>query len=243
MHGTSMCHILDTLLHAGNCMADKSESGGGSDDPAFPCEDPTQPELEDWLKCMRDKLKKTEYLYLTRNETPPSLIGISVGIDLGMMQQQLAPAGDETTDAFQKRSAWNFKCETKAREENQRELSFTAGIAKMKNGFAGRIADTMRINAPAKLRQLKVAHEMGSDTDMHDGAAMWLAIESLKSKPSATHQRSADWHEKQWEIMRDTPLPDHCGVQAYLAKVTRFCSRSTSRTSKRLSSGGRISPT
>ena len=56
MHGTSMCHILDTLLHAGNCMADKSESGGGSDDPAFPCEDPTQPELEEWLKCMKDRL-------------------------------------------------------------------------------------------------------------------------------------------------------------------------------------------
>ena len=111
MHGTSMCHILDTLLHAGNCMADKSESGGGSDDPAFPCEDPTQPELEDWLKCMRDKLKKTEYLYLSRNETPPSLIGISVGINLDMMRQQPAPAGDETTDAFQKRSAWNFKCD------------------------------------------------------------------------------------------------------------------------------------
>ena len=58
-------------------MADKSESGGGSDDPVFPCEDPTQPELEDWLKCMRDKLKKTEYLYLSRSETPPSFIGIS----------------------------------------------------------------------------------------------------------------------------------------------------------------------
>ena len=90
----------------------------------------------------------------------------------------------------------------------------------MKNGFAGRIADTMRANAPAKLRQLKVAHEIGADTDMHDGAAMWLAIEALKLKPSATHQRSADWHEKQWEIMRDTSLPDHCGVQAFLAKVT-----------------------
>ena len=90
----------------------------------------------------------------------------------------------------------------------------------MKNGFKGQIAETVRVTAPAKLRQLKVAHEMGAGTDMHDGAAMWLAIEALKSKPSATHQRSADWHERQWEIMRDTSLPDHCGVQAYLAKVT-----------------------
>ena len=201
-------------------MADKSESGGGSDDPAFPCEDPTQPELEEWVKCMKDKLKKTEFHYLIRNETPPSLIGMSVSINLDSLQQQPEPTGDETTEAFQKRAAWNFKCETKAREEYQRRLAFDAGIAKMKNGFAGRIADTMRINAPAKLRQLKVSHEMGSDTDMHDGAAMWLAIESLKSKQSATHQRSADWHEKQWEIMRDNPLPDHCGVQAFLAKVT-----------------------
>ena len=59
-------------------MADKSESGGGSDDPVSPCKDPTQSELEDWFKCMRDKLEKTEYLYLSRNETPPSLIGILV---------------------------------------------------------------------------------------------------------------------------------------------------------------------
>ena len=36
----------------------------------------------------------------------------------------------------------------------------------MKNGFAGRIAETMRVTAPAKLRQLKVAHEMGAGTDM-----------------------------------------------------------------------------
>ena len=159
-------------------MADKSESGGGSGDPAFPCEDPTQPELEEWVKCMKDIFKKTEYLYLVRRQIPPSLIGMSVSIDLSMMQQQLAPAGDETTDAFQKRSAWNFKCETKAREENQRELSFTAGIAKMKNGFAGRIADTMRTNAPAKLRQLKVAHEMGAGTDIRKA----LILGQLNSK-------------------------------------------------------------
>ena len=89
-----------------------------------------------------------------------------------MMQQQPALAGDEATDAYQKRGAWNFKCETKAREESQRALSFAAGIEKMKNGFAGRIADTMRATAPAKLRQLKVAHEIGTNTDMHDGAAM-----------------------------------------------------------------------
>ena len=106
-------------------MADKSESGGGSDDPAFPCEDPTQPELEDWFKCMKDRLKKTEFLYLVRGQTPPSLIGMSVGIDLSMMRQQPAPTtGVETTDAFQNRSAWNFKCETKVREESQRSLSY-----------------------------------------------------------------------------------------------------------------------
>ena len=107
-------------------MADKSGSGGGSDDPVFPCEDPTQPELEDWLKCMRDKLKKTEYLYLSRSETPPSFIGISAKHQSGHGERAArgcADAGAETTDAYQKRGAWNFKCESKAREEQQRSLS------------------------------------------------------------------------------------------------------------------------
>ena len=77
MHGTTTCHILDTLLMAG-AMADKTDSGGVSDrDPTCPGEDPTQPELDVWLKTMSDRLKKTEYFYLTRNETPPSLIPIS----------------------------------------------------------------------------------------------------------------------------------------------------------------------
>ena len=118
---------------------------------------------------MRDKLKKMEYLYLSRSETPPSFIGISAKHQSGHDERAArgcADAGAETTDAYQKRGAWNFKCESKAREEQQRSLSYDAGIAKMKNGFKGQIAETVRVTAPAKLRQLKVAHEMGAGTDM-----------------------------------------------------------------------------
>ena len=49
-------------------MADKSESGGGSDDPVFPCEDPNQPELEDWY-LVEVHTQSTVY-----NNTPDALV-------------------------------------------------------------------------------------------------------------------------------------------------------------------------
>ena len=43
-------------------MADKPDFGGSAEkDPPFPGEDPTQPELDMWLKVMSDRLKKTEF--------------------------------------------------------------------------------------------------------------------------------------------------------------------------------------
>ena len=56
-------------------MADKPDFGGSAEkDPPFPGEDPTQPELDMWLKVMSDRLKKTEFFYVVRGETPPSFV-------------------------------------------------------------------------------------------------------------------------------------------------------------------------
>ena len=176
-------------------MADKPDFGGSAEkDPPFPGEDPTQPELDMWLKVMSDRLKKTEFFYVVRGETPPSLIGISEPIDVSMLVEQPAVPG-ETAEARRSREAWNFRCRDKAREETQRAASYMAGIEKLKNGFAGRLADSLRDNAPGKLRQLKAVHEIGPDR--HDGAAMWSALKELKNRAGPTQSRSADWHERQ----------------------------------------------
>ena len=91
MFGTSL-YVFDTFLLAGDIMADKSDASVLTDkDPVFPGEDPTQPELDAWIKVMSDRLKKTEYFYLVSRETPPSLIGISEPIDLSMLREQDAP--------------------------------------------------------------------------------------------------------------------------------------------------------
>ena len=93
MHGTTMCHILESLLMAGASMTDKAESGSADRDPTFPGEDPTQPELDAWIKIMSDRLKKTEYFYLTRNEVPPSLIPMSEALDLSILVEQAPVSG------------------------------------------------------------------------------------------------------------------------------------------------------
>ena len=107
--------------------------------------------------------------------------------------------------------------ERKREKITQRAASYAAGIEKLKNGFAGRLAEALRDNAPGKLRQLKAAYKTGADR--HDGAAMWLAIKAMKDRAGPTQSRSAEWHEKQYERMRDESLADHCGVQDYQAKV------------------------
>ena len=73
-------------------MAEKPDYGGATDkDPPFPGEDPTQPELDMWIKVMSDRLKKTDFFYVVRDEVPPLLIGISEPIDVSLLAEQAQP--------------------------------------------------------------------------------------------------------------------------------------------------------
>ena len=70
--------------------------------PVFPGEDPTRRELEEWLEAWDSAIKATEIDAILANETPASLISISVETDLSDMVIIKAPESETNAELAQR---------------------------------------------------------------------------------------------------------------------------------------------
>ncbi|KAL3895957.1 MAG: hypothetical protein SGPRY_013385, partial [Prymnesium sp.] len=193
--------------------------------PVFPGEDPTRRELEEWLKAWDSAIiKATDIDAILANETPASLISISVETDLWDMVIIKEPAS-ETNAELAQRCTHNAKVRASHRAEQLRKKEYSSKLNMLKKAFAGRIERSMRENAPGRLRALQASHSLRTDIPgaprAYDGPAMYVELRKLLDTPGQTQRRSARWHERQWELLRDTPpLPNHCTTsQEYSEKV------------------------
>ena len=180
-------------------MSDKAVDGGGKEDPAYPGESPTDAEFDEWLKRLQNVLRGTDYAALMANETPASLIGVAASVDTSDLFEQM-PVADETASDKRARLIFNHKVKTAKRDEQARKDSYEAGLKKLKNGLAGRLAAMMT-----------TGHRSGAEPlswSQHRGAAGWLrqgvvggvyaadggqvlaeAIERIPDLPHAERQR------------------------------------------------------
>ncbi|KAL1530415.1 hypothetical protein AB1Y20_001320 [Prymnesium parvum] len=183
--------------------------------PEFPCEDPTATELDDWLRVWNASLRGLDVEAILRGATPPStLIALSRPTDLTDFVEVTVAAEPDTT----KRLRHNAAVKKANRDEANRVESFDAGMLRIKNGFAGQLEKALRRTAPARLRRLKAACAIVGTAGAYDGAAMMTALRALVGARGPTQRQSSAWHEKQWERLRDSRLPDGCIADEYAAK-------------------------
>ncbi|KAL1516039.1 hypothetical protein AB1Y20_002651 [Prymnesium parvum] len=182
--------------------------------PEFPCEDPTATELADWLRVWDASLKGLEVEAVLRGATPPSLISLSRATDLTDFTELTAV--DEPDAA--KRLRHNASVKRAHRDEANRVEAYAAGVLRVTNGFAGQLERALRRTAPARLRRLRASHAVAGVPGAYDGAAMMLALRALVGVRGPTQRQSSAWHERQWERLRDTRLPDGCVADDYAAK-------------------------
>ena len=150
------------------------------------------------------------------------MISICEGADLTDLQEIPTPAdpSKESTKDTTARMKHNEYVRTAHKNERDRAALYEASLRSLKDGLAGSLLKVMQSTAPSRLRALERAHgQPGSDGKMHDGVAMFQAIESLQLSPGPMQDRSSEWHEKQWEMLRDTRLPSHCCAQDFVDKV------------------------
>ena len=144
-------------------------------------------ELKEWLDAWRRALKGTEANALLLGHIPLSLISmISEGADLTDLQEIPTPAdpSKESTKDTTARMRHNEYVRTAHKNERDRAALYEASLRSLKDGLAGSLAKAMQSTAPSRLRALERAHwQPGSDGKMHDGVAMFQAIESLQSSP------------------------------------------------------------
>ena len=217
--------LLEPVMVAGT-MSDKAVDGGGKEDPAYPGESPTDAEFDEWLKKVQNVLRGTDYAALMANETPASLIGVAASVDTSDLFEQL-PVADESASDKRARLIFNHKVKTAKRDEQARKDSYDAGLKKLKNGLAGRLAAMLTAgHALGVLSSLKIQFPMGAATDgvpQYDGLAMLKDIISTRASKSApSKRREGQWHEREYHKMLGEPLSDHCGVAEYSKKIVKL---------------------
>ena len=175
-------------------MSDKAVDGGGKEDPAYPGESPTDAEFDEWLKRLQNVLRGTDYAALMANETPASLIGVAASVDTSDLYEQM-PVADETASDKRARLIFNHKVKTAKRDEQARRDSYDAGLKKLKNGLAGRLAAMMTTgHALGVLSSLKIQYSMGAATDgvpQYDGLAMFKDIISTRAAKLPSRRRAS----------------------------------------------------
>ena len=211
-------------------MAEKSASGGrdgGAKWPTFPGDDPTLPELDDFLRHFNDELQSHEAMHLIAGNILPSLIGLAASVDTSALVKIPEPvtAADITADTVKariERTKFNSYCDQTLRSEKARQDRYDAGIADIQSQLATIICNAMREKAPVRLRALKKETQIGTTGNMYNGVAMYQKIVALKSEPGPTQDASAKWHEAQYNEMNATPLQDHCSAEDYMKKVNKL---------------------
>lgn len=186
--------------------------------PAFPCEDQTRRELEEWLESWDSSVKATEIEALLAGEIPASLIGISAETDLTDVVL-LSPAQSESQVDMARRPTHNSRVRAAYRAESLRKQEYESKLIQMRNAFAGKLGRAMRESAPARLRALHFKHLLrtsSSGVKAFDRGAMY---QTLKAQHGPTQRRSARWYERQWELLRDTVLADNYTSQEKSDKV------------------------
>ncbi|KAL3924142.1 MAG: hypothetical protein SGPRY_004004, partial [Prymnesium sp.] len=221
MHDPSLNEFINLVLAAGCAgVIGMSENAERSLWPAFPCEDPTRRELEEWLESWDSSVKATEIEALLAGEIPASLIVISAETDL-TDAVLLSPAQDESQADMAKKTTRNSRVRAAYRAESLRKQEYESKLIQMRNAFAGKMERAMRESAPARLRALQVKHLLrtsSSGVKAFDGVAMYQTLKARRDEHGPTQRRSARWHDRQWELLRDTVLADNCTSQEYSDK-------------------------
>ena len=219
-----------------------SDSG---DFPVFPCEEPNSKEGGDFWLEMNNRLDKHQsFGYMERGETPPSHLKYRLIPDAGMTAVALPAVGHRD---YMQTVKHNAACHKLTMENDLKSAQLIDAQASDNRHLAAAIDQSLRLNAPLLLDALQVAHvnntligsACGSSATTtasaptavgaaarraeYDAGAMLRAWRAKHvSGRTALKEQDARWHEKQYEIMRDSPLPDKCASQDYSAKCTKL---------------------
>ena len=211
----SLLPIL-TAFAATDAPLERTKRSNGLSD--FPCEEPSEKELEDWLNENGPHVRLTHGAIL-RGETPPNLVNYDYQDDLTGFAEIAAPSGEDA-GAAAKRQAHNLKVRQMQQANATRKAALDAGLLEAKNVLAQALITALRPNAPLRLEALLTKHAIPSHAEAYDGPGMWKDLEALRGSTGLLDETRD--HDREVERMRDEYLPDGCAVQDYSDKVNRL---------------------
>ena len=189
--------------------------------PDFPCEEPSEKELTDFLQEAMPMLKRAGYAPILRRECPPTLLHLK-----GAEMVPAALTTEELTTAGPVESAKHERlCQKLIRSNTQRELQLTECMRGIRTQLHAMVEISMRVRAPLRLAELEHANpEKDAKGDpipgVHDGVGMLADLCKLAGTVGLLDDPRD--HDREVEKMRDTQLPDGCAAQDYSDKVNRL---------------------
>ena len=193
---------------------------------SFPCEEPSEKELTDWIDGAKPMLRRAGYGPILRRETPPALLHLK-----GSEVVPDALTVEEATAAGAVESAKHERVRQQLiRTNEQRATQLRESERNVRSQLHGMLETAMLGTARLRLNGLQSRH-LEKDVngvvipDAYDGVGMLLEIFSLVGAVGLLDDPRD--HDREVEKMRDNSLPDGCSAQDYLRQGDRARARSS----------------
>ena len=147
--------LLTAMAATDAPTAERKERAGGLSE--FPNEEPSEKELDDWLKDNGPVLRKAHGA-LMRGETPPELVKYDRQDDLtGYTEIPPPPTAGSAADES-RRLAHNWKVKQARADNDAKKTALESGLREAKNMIAEMLITALRPNAPLRLEALLTTH-------------------------------------------------------------------------------------
>jgi hypothetical protein len=190
----------------------------------FPCEEPSEKELKDWIDGAKPMLRRAGYGPILRRETPPALLHLK-GSDI------VPPAltVEEETAAGAVESAKHERVRQQLLRTNTlRATQLRESKRNVRSQLHGMLETSMLGTARLRLNSLQSRHpetdvKGAVIPDTYDGVGMILELFALVGVVGLLDDpRDHDREVEKMRPLRDTALPDGYSAQDFSDKVTEL---------------------
>jgi hypothetical protein len=194
--------------------------------PDQPREQPNSKQTTEYWAEINGILDGHEYFgFMERGVTPPSFAKFDLVDESDLA---LLPVPGTDSASYTQIVRHNMGVSKTLRDNASRKSERASTAIALNRKLAAQVAAALRPNAPMVLLTLQTCHKIPQlltssyDRDDYDGVGMLRQWRELSGQESAVVELTSRWHEQQYEILRDTKLPDKCSSEDFSAKVTRL---------------------